>query len=165
MERLLFSAISLFLFMCLPNFSSSTTFISDEIFGSQTSTGRVLLQAKKSCSVNFEFQNYTIVTSTCKGPSYPADKCCAAFKEFACPFVDDINDLTTDCSSTMFSYINLYGKYPPGLFSSECKEGKEGLACSDTSSSDSSSGHSFNYSPSLLLTAMASVVFLVFQLQ
>lgn len=30
----------------------------------------------------------------------------------------------------MFSYINLYGKYPPGLFANECKEGKEGLDCS-----------------------------------
>lgn len=30
----------------------------------------------------------------------------------------------------MFSYINIYGKYPPGLFANECKEGKEGLDCS-----------------------------------
>jgi hypothetical protein len=79
--------------------------------------------------VNFEFLNYTIITSKCKGPLYPADACCGAFTEFACPYVDVINDLTNDCASTMFSYINLYGKYPPGLFSSECRGGKEGLAC------------------------------------
>lgn len=29
----------------------------------------------------------------------------------------------------MFSYINLSGKYPPGLFASECREGKLGLEC------------------------------------
>lgn len=29
----------------------------------------------------------------------------------------------------MFSYINLYGKYPPGLFASECRDKKEGLEC------------------------------------
>ncbi|KAK5771978.1 hypothetical protein PVK06_048234 [Gossypium arboreum] len=40
-----------------------------------------------------------------------------------------INDFRTDCASTMFSYINLYGKYPPGLFAAECREGKQGLKC------------------------------------
>lgn len=79
--------------------------------------------------MNFENQNYTIVTSKCKGPNYPPKICCDAFKEFACPFAEAISDLKTDCSSTMFSYINIYGKYPPGLFSSQCREGKEGLDC------------------------------------
>ncbi|XP_030546328.1 GPI-anchored protein LLG1-like [Rhodamnia argentea] len=109
---------------------ASSSFIHDGIFESREAGGRSLLQAKKSCSVDFENQNYTILTSQCKGPQYTAKLCCGAFKEFACPFVDQINDLTTDCASTMFSYINLYGKYPPGLFANECKEGKEGLDCS-----------------------------------
>ncbi|OWM91034.1 hypothetical protein CDL15_Pgr023367 [Punica granatum] len=82
------------------------------------------------CAVDFENQNYTIITSQCKGPQYPAQHCCSSFKQFACPFSEQINDLTTDCASTMFSYINLYGKYPPGLFANECKEGKDGLDCS-----------------------------------
>ncbi|KAF8409819.1 hypothetical protein HHK36_005898 [Tetracentron sinense] len=68
------------------------------------------------CSVNFEFLNYTIITSQCKGPQYLPKLCCTAFKEFACPYADQLNDLTNDCASTMFSYINLFGKYPPGLF-------------------------------------------------
>ncbi|KAF4355398.1 hypothetical protein F8388_008095 [Cannabis sativa] len=42
-----------------------------------------------------------------------------------------INDEQSDCASTMFSYINLYGKYPPGLFALQCREGKEGLDCTD----------------------------------
>lgn len=27
----------------------------------------------------------------------------------------------------MFSFINLYGKYPPGFFASMCHEGKKGI--------------------------------------
>ncbi|KAL5548760.1 hypothetical protein UlMin_003991 [Ulmus minor] len=109
--------------------ASSSTFISDSIFESQSSIGRNLLQAKKGCSVNFEFLNYTIITSQCKGPKYPADRCCSAFTDFACPYANVLNDLSNDCASTMFSYINLYGNYPPGLFASECRGGKQGLEC------------------------------------
>lgn len=82
-----------------------------------------------ACPVNFEFMNYTIITSRCKGPQYPANLCCQAFKDFACPYSEDLNDLSNECSSTMFSYINLYGNYPPGLFSSLCHDDKVGLIC------------------------------------
>ncbi|XP_022139390.1 GPI-anchored protein LLG1-like [Momordica charantia] len=109
--------------------SAPSTFISDEIFESRSSTGRRLLQDKKACPVSFEFLNYTIITSKCKGPLYSPKLCCSALTEFACPYVDALNDMTTSCSLTMFSYINLYGKYPPGLFSNECREGDRGLAC------------------------------------
>lgn len=104
--------------------------------------GRSLLQTKTSCPIDFERQNYTILTSQCKGPDYLPKLCCAAFKQFACKFVQYINDLSNDCADTMFSYINLHGKYPPALFSSTCREGKEGLACDadapDGSQNDSS---------------------------
>ncbi|XP_047334346.1 GPI-anchored protein LLG1 [Impatiens glandulifera] len=121
-------SIFLFLFIGGPAVCVSNS-LSDDIFDDQASIGRNLLQAKQACSVNFEFQNYTIITSKCKGPQYPANLCCSAFKEFACPFSAELNDLSNDCASTMFSYINLYGKYPPGLFASQCREGKQGLAC------------------------------------
>ncbi|KAF8099123.1 hypothetical protein N665_0251s0046 [Sinapis alba] len=122
-----FLSSSLFLFLLLSVFSS---FISDSVFiKSETLVnGRNLLQKKKACPVNFEFMNYTIITSQCKGPKYPPKKCCAAFKEFACPYTDELNDLSNDCATTMFSYINLYGKYPPGLFANSCQE-KGGLKC------------------------------------
>ncbi|KAL5080483.1 hypothetical protein RYX36_008904, partial [Vicia faba] len=110
-----------------------------DIFDSGASTGRSLLQAKKACTVDFESKNFTILTSQCKGPQYPPKICCGAFKEFACPFADNINDLTTNCAEVMFSYINLYGKYPPGLFANECKEGELGLECSDVKNTTSSS--------------------------
>ncbi|KAJ4875407.1 LORELEI-LIKE-GPI-ANCHORED PROTEIN 1 [Raphanus sativus] len=123
----------------LASFSSSS-FISDGVFEPQNlAIGRNLLQTKKACPVNFEFMNYTIITSQCKGPKFPPKECCGAFKDFACPYTDEINDLSNECATTMFSYINLYGKYPPGLFANQCQEGKEGLACpamSPTSASD-----------------------------
>ncbi|KAM5583204.1 GPI-anchored protein LLG1-like [Rosa sericea] len=117
----------------LASTSSSATFISYDIFEPpRGSFGRSLLQTKKNCPVNFENQNYTILTSTCKGPNYPPKICCEAFKKFACPFADQISDEKSDCAATMFSYINIYGKYPPGLFSSQCREdNKIGLKCAD----------------------------------
>ncbi|KAF8737543.1 hypothetical protein HU200_014089 [Digitaria exilis] len=112
--------------------SAAGPFLSDSVFQvTAGSTGRSLLQARTDCPVNFEFQNYTIITSKCKGPKFPASQCCAALKEFACPYYMYLNDESSSCASTMFTYINLYGKYPPGLFSSECKEGKLGLSCAD----------------------------------
>ncbi|KAG8365200.1 hypothetical protein BUALT_Bualt18G0079600 [Buddleja alternifolia] len=136
--------ICLFLFsnLCGSAFVSDVTFGSQVVserrllqamkhvtFGSQVVSERRLLQAMKHCPVNFEFQNYTILTSKCKGPDYLPKPCCSAFKEFACQFVEEIDDLTNDCASVMFNYINLKGKYPAGLFASLCREGKEGLAC------------------------------------
>ncbi|KFK27198.1 hypothetical protein AALP_AA8G348200 [Arabis alpina] len=121
-----------FFLLLLTVFSSfsSSSFISDGAFESQNLViGRNLLQTKKTCPVNFEFMNYTVIKNQCKGPKYPPKECCAAFKDFACPYTEEINDLSTDCATTMFSYINLYGKYPPGIFANQCKEGKEGLEC------------------------------------
>ncbi|KAM1965931.1 hypothetical protein ACFX15_046210 [Malus domestica] len=152
-----------FLFLVL-GFASSTTFLSYDIFesGGSSTGGRALLQAKKNCPVNFENQNYTIITSKCKGPNYPAKSCCDALKDFACPFTEEINDLKNDCASTMFSYINIYGKYPPGLFASQCREGKEGLACpaeAPKSDQKSSRGHiSATHSIMLALTAALVVL-------
>ncbi|KAJ1290138.1 hypothetical protein BS78_02G220000 [Paspalum vaginatum] len=92
-------------------------------------TGRSLLQAKKDCPVSFEGANYTVITSRCKGPLYQPSMCCDALKDFACPYSTYINDVTTNCAATMFSYINLYGRYPPSLFANTCHEGNKGLAC------------------------------------
>ncbi|CAK9171093.1 unnamed protein product [Ilex paraguariensis] len=124
---------------------------------------------EKGCPVNFENQNYTIITRQCKGPQYNATVCCGAFKELACPFSDQINDLKNDCASTLFSYINLYGKYPPGLFSSLCREGKDGLSCTETlktqakaSTEKSAAPDKYIQSPVLMLTS--ALVILQFKL-
>ncbi|KAL3821173.1 hypothetical protein ACJIZ3_007078 [Penstemon smallii] len=161
----------LILVVCISLFTSlsASTFISDDIFGSSVLSERRLLQAKKPCPVNFEFQNYTIITSQCKGPQYAPKLCCSALKDFACPFAEDINDLSNDCASTMFSYINLYGKYPPGLFASECREGKEGLECpalppsqSERLSNNTNVGHIMICKLlSVLMFVMASIALLL----
>lgn len=117
------------------------------------------------CSVNFEFMNYTIITSQCKGPQYLPKLCCQAFKDFACPYADELNDPSNDCATTMFSYINLYGKYPPGLFASECREGKDGLACPALApdSADPSGAHTAQkLSTSLLLGIILLLLFQLF---
>lgn len=122
------------------------------------------------CPVNFEFLNYTIITSQCKGPRYTPKLCCGALKEFACPYAEELNDLTNDCASTMFSYINLYGKYPPGLFASECREGKEGLACDAEPPSSTSAKDTVNTNRGQILSIqpltviMAGLLTLLFQL-
>uniref|UniRef100_A0A2P2JUZ9 GPI-anchored protein LLG1-like domain-containing protein n=2 Tax=Rhizophora mucronata TaxID=61149 RepID=A0A2P2JUZ9_RHIMU len=161
-----FTVLSLLLLLSLflPS-SFASAFISDNVDHSHASAGRNLLQAKKACPVNFEFLNYTIITSKCKGPNYPPDLCCSTFKDFACPYADVINDLSNDCASTMFSYINLYGKYPPGLFASFCKEGKEGLACPPTpSQSADSSGSQITCNPSRLLIPAVGFLVVLFKL-
>ena len=93
----------------------------------------------EACGVDFENKNYTVLTSQCKGPQYPPKVCCEAFKQFACPFSNEVNDMTTDCATVMFSYINIYGKYPPGLFANQCKEGNQGLDCSQVTPTNTSS--------------------------
>ncbi|KAK9027515.1 hypothetical protein V6N11_067348 [Hibiscus sabdariffa] len=116
--------------------------------------GRNLLQAKKECDEDFTHKNYTILTSKCKGPQYPRQGCCKALSEFGCPFVDKINNQSTNCAATMFSYINLYGKYPPGLFSNLCTADKEGVICeSEPPTSDTPFAR-----PALLLLTSAFLV-------
>ncbi|KAL4364036.1 hypothetical protein GQ457_04G005560 [Hibiscus cannabinus] len=129
---------------------ASSTHISKAALEAHETIGRILLQATKECDEDFQHKNYTILTSSCKGPRYPRDGCCNALSEFACPFVEKVNDERTNCASTMFSYINLYGKYPPGLFANLCTKDKEGLVCPDE---PKSSGAPFAHPALLLLTS------------
>ncbi|XP_009781682.1 GPI-anchored protein LLG1-like [Nicotiana tabacum] len=160
--------ILLLSFSLLPAVSSSSS-ISDGILVHQDSTGRNLLQVRKACPVSFEFQNYRVITSQCKGPQFPAKQCCDAFVQFACPFADLLNDLSNDCSTTMFSYINLRGKYPPGLFASICTGTKQGLDChilapSQSANDDANSSQiNCKLSPvQIMATAFMWVLLLVF---
>ncbi|XP_039040043.1 GPI-anchored protein LLG3-like [Hibiscus syriacus] len=118
-------------FFFLPSGFGSSSHISKAALEGHETIGRILLQAKKECDEDFQHKNYTILTTMCKGPQYPREGCCNALSDFACPFVDKVNDQGTNCAPTMFSYINLYGKYPPGLFANLCTKDKEGLLCSE----------------------------------
>ncbi|KAE9593968.1 hypothetical protein Lal_00031643 [Lupinus albus] len=163
-QTLFLSSSLLFFILVLSVSSFPTTFLSERILDSQEHKGRNLLQISKGCPVNFEFLNYTIITSRCKGPTYPPKDCCAAFKDFACPYADMINDLQNGCASTMFSYINLYGRYPPGLFAHECREGKEGLACPalPPSVSEYDTANQIVHCPSLLMMLTSCLLILLF---
>ncbi|KAK6927286.1 hypothetical protein RJ641_005877 [Dillenia turbinata] len=135
--------------LCIPSHSSD---------GIAPSGNSLLID---ECPENLENWNYTIITSKCKGPHYTAKVCCDALKELACPHADILNDLTTDCSVTMFSYINLYGKYPPGLFANECKEDKDGLNCPEAPPpSPSDNGGQMSSTKSSVLMVMAGLGFL-----
>ncbi|KAK9075499.1 hypothetical protein SSX86_003823 [Deinandra increscens subsp. villosa] len=131
----------LLLFFLAPSFVISSSPISYKALESYRGTTRNLLQQKQSCPVNFENENYTIITSQCKGPVYKREPCCNSFLQIACPHWEQVNDEKTNCASTLFSYINLYGKYPPGLFASMCKGGKDGLSCDHV---DKSANHKAN---------------------
>ncbi|XP_011097693.1 GPI-anchored protein LLG1 [Sesamum indicum] len=140
---------------------SAVAFVSDVISGQRVLSQRRLLQSKKPCPVNFEFQNYTIITSQCKGPNYSPKLCCSAFKDFACPFVDELNDLSNSCVTTMFSYININGKYPQGLFASLCREKKEGLECPPDPPSSPLSDEDNKSSGSRIICQVLSVAMLL----
>ncbi|KAG8364712.1 hypothetical protein BUALT_Bualt18G0027200 [Buddleja alternifolia] len=120
----------LFLFFLVVGFASSS-YISNEVLETHGSVGRTLLQQKTSCTLDFEHMNYTVITSKCKGPHFTSQRCCPPFKELLCPedVRDKFNDLNSNCAAEFYSYVNLYGKYPPGLFTSLCKETQEGLDC------------------------------------
>lgn len=76
--------------------------------------------------------------------------------------------MTTDCASVMFSYINIYGKYPPGLFANECKEGKDGLDCSQVKLTNTTNPSStFHLTPPrtmLMVSSAAGLLGFIFHL-
>ncbi|GMI74816.1 LORELEI-LIKE-GPI ANCHORED PROTEIN 3 [Hibiscus trionum] len=144
----------LLFFFLLSGFAFSTHIISNAALEARETIGRSLLQARTECDEDFQQKNYTIITSRCKGPKYPRDSCCNALSDFACPFVEKINNESTNCASTMFSYINLYGKYPPGLFANLCTKDKEGLLCPEAPDS----GAMPFAQPALLLLTSAFLV-------
>ncbi|KAH7660292.1 hypothetical protein IHE45_16G089500 [Dioscorea alata] len=116
--------------------SSSNIFLSGDVLKDHRYAGRNLLQQQLNCPISFEFANYTILTSKCKGPDYPPKQCCAALGDFACQYAKYINDASYKCSSDMFSYIKQHTGYPQGLFSSECRENIPCPGDSPTSSPD-----------------------------
>ncbi|KAE8099139.1 hypothetical protein FH972_017143 [Carpinus fangiana] len=94
---------------------------------SLTARQTTTLRPTPTANVDFVSKNYTILTSRCKGPRFPPLACCNALKDFTCTYADASNDMTADCTAIMFSYMDLYGGYPPGLLANKCSEGIESL--------------------------------------
>ncbi|KAH7295538.1 hypothetical protein KP509_27G053800 [Ceratopteris richardii] len=128
-----FLAVCIVVYMSIFHAFGHTNYISLPSFDvhEEMHPNRHLLQTLQECTVNFQVQNYSIITSECKGPYYPVNACCEAFVKFACPFAAEINDNTTNCAATMFSYIKIYGNYPDGLFANECVGDAQGLPCTN----------------------------------
>ncbi|KAF2535824.1 hypothetical protein F2Q68_00018912 [Brassica cretica] len=78
--KLLSSSLHLFLLL--------SVFISDGIYTVYSSRNLLQTTEKVSCPMNFQFMNYTIITSRCKGPHFQHIECCDAFKEFACLYIN-----------------------------------------------------------------------------
>ncbi|XP_059302753.1 GPI-anchored protein LLG2-like [Lycium ferocissimum] len=159
----------LFLFFLLVGLtSSSPLYIKHDVLEARVQTGRALLQQQGNCPIDFERENYTVITSQCKGPHYNSTICCNAFKQLACKHSTEINNVQNGCATTMFNYINLYGKYPPGLFANMCKEDKEGLNCSNIvqpeGKSEEQKSHSSkgaNFSMVLMLIASGFLIIML----
>ncbi|XP_009794220.1 GPI-anchored protein LLG1-like [Nicotiana sylvestris] len=161
----------LFLFFLLVGLASPSPFyIKNDVLEARVQTGRALLQQQGNCPVDFEKENYTIVTSQCKGPHYNETLCCNAFKQLACNHMDEINDVQNGCATIMFNYINLYGKYPPGLFANMCKEDKKGLNCDNITPPEGNkpeeqkSNSAKGSKSSMVLVLIASILIILFNI-
>nr|XP_043635068.1 GPI-anchored protein LLG1-like [Erigeron canadensis] len=166
----------LFLLFCCVIYSSTCCFssplsISDGVFSGSSdspssSFGRALLQEnnQKLCPLDFVSMNYTIITSKCKAPEYPAEICCKAFRDFACPYWVYLNDLSTECAVIMFTSVRRY--YPPGIFAESCQHSKTELECRpgeriDNIATDFNSSRNIR-SPSILFITALTSVFIIF---
>ncbi|XP_059288493.1 GPI-anchored protein LLG1-like [Lycium ferocissimum] len=113
--------------------SSSPTYISYDVLNVHMLGGRGLLEnflVKNDCPIDFEREDFSPLTGQCKGPNYNPLTCCNAFKQVACRYAKELNELENGCATGMFSIINKL--YPLELFDKMCKEDKEGLACRPT---------------------------------
>ena len=90
---------------------------------------RLINKYDADCPVDFESLDIRILTSRCKGPDFPAAPCCDAFKKFACPYADILNDQNNNCAESMFRIINV--NFPPGLFFDKCVDSERGIECPD----------------------------------
>ncbi|KAL0340548.1 UNVERIFIED_CONTAM: GPI-anchored protein LLG1, partial [Sesamum radiatum] len=91
--------------------------------------GRSLRQQPQKTCKAVENLNYSLLTSQCKGPNYTVQRCCVPLKQLICPILHQFNDLSTPCAEMFFCNANYLGRFPLGLFSRLCIEGKEGLDC------------------------------------
>lgn len=84
--------------------------------------------------------------------------------------MDELNDVQNGCATIMFNYINLYGKYPPGLFANMCKEDKKGLNCDNIippegNKPEEQKSHSAKGSKSsVVLMLIASILIILFNI-
>ncbi|CAN4116830.1 unnamed protein product [Withania somnifera] len=124
--------ILFFFFLAVGLASSSPDHISYEALKVHMLGGRGLLESffvKDYCPVDFSKEDYTPLTSTCKGPYYNPLVCCNGFKQIACKYTELINNVENGCATGLFFFMGKQGGYPNDLFNQICKGDKEGLSC------------------------------------
>uniref|UniRef100_K3YDH5 GPI-anchored protein LLG1-like domain-containing protein n=1 Tax=Setaria italica TaxID=4555 RepID=K3YDH5_SETIT len=94
-------------------------------FNTTENPSRKLTSGAADSPVRFEHaRGIGSVIRSCRG------RCCGAFKAFACPYSDLLNDNAENgCASDMFFEINVRGRLHPSLFSQLCVEGPLALQC------------------------------------
>ncbi|TMW81894.1 hypothetical protein EJD97_007449 [Solanum chilense] len=121
-----------FFFLAIGLASSSPNHTSNDALNGHMLGGRALLEklyVKDDCPVDFEKEDLTPITGTCKGPYYNPLVCCNAFAQIACKYAELINNVENGCSTGLFYALNKQGGYPNNLFAQICKGDKEGLPC------------------------------------
>uniref|UniRef100_A0ACD5USY7 Uncharacterized protein n=1 Tax=Avena sativa TaxID=4498 RepID=A0ACD5USY7_AVESA len=81
------------------------------------------------CPVPFdEMRRMGNIESKCKGQEVPKPHCCKAFKDFACPYSDLLDDFTTGCSGAMLIKLQTFCSVPMGYFGF-CGDSAMGITC------------------------------------
>lgn len=89
----------------------------------------VIVCVRAECPIDFATKNYSSITNVCHESNPDKVLCCSAFVNFTCQYVTYFNDQTTNCATTLFSYLSLAGNYSAELFSSLCQGSQQGLLC------------------------------------
>ncbi|KAK4366333.1 hypothetical protein RND71_014213 [Anisodus tanguticus] len=127
------SCFLFFFFLAVGLASSSPSYISYDALNVHMRRG--LLEkylVKNDCPIDFEKEDFSVLTNQCKGPNYNPITCCNGLKQVACRHPKEVNGVENGCATGMFYFINKRGGYPYSLFSNMCKEDKEGLNCATT---------------------------------
>ncbi|CAN1851414.1 GPI-anchored protein LORELEI [Linum perenne] len=84
-----------------------------------------------ACKLNFDSDpGFKELLTSCKPPDFKLDDCCRGFRRFVCPHEKFLNDLSSDCSATMFNKFHAQG-YPKGFFFSKCIDHDGQIDCAD----------------------------------
>ncbi|KAI5014400.1 hypothetical protein ZWY2020_055790 [Hordeum vulgare] len=68
------------------------------------------------------------VQSSCVGQTIPQRQCCAAFKNFLCPYRATLNDIDNGCAARMMARIHQLCQVPKGYFVM-CGDTPDGITC------------------------------------
>uniref|UniRef100_A0A8I6WQE3 GPI-anchored protein LLG1-like domain-containing protein n=1 Tax=Hordeum vulgare subsp. vulgare TaxID=112509 RepID=A0A8I6WQE3_HORVV len=68
------------------------------------------------------------VQSSCVGQTIPQRRCCAAFKNFLCPYRATLNDIDNGCAARMMARIHQLCQVPKGYFVM-CGDTPDGITC------------------------------------